>query len=430
MKTSLLQRTVRWIVWLLSLWHKCKRNVTLIMLGLDNAGKSATVQGIQGEDPQDVTPTVGFTRIEMKQDKFQVTIFDLGGGKRIRDIWKNYYTMSHGVVFVVDSTDIDRIHETRETLAEVLGHPCISGKPVLVLANKQDKQEALYESDITERLSLEQLVNKYKCRCNIVPCSALRSYGKMADKSIKKGLKWLLNTINLDYEIIAERVLKDTAEQQAQEERYKKERAERVRLIREEREREEREMAEREGRQILEEDCDEENIQSPFQPISNVISVYDSKEKMNMMKDTAYQLSQKERQQDELEMAECESKHGPEDHNDESPFQPISTETSVRMNKDTVQENSSTRTDADQESYDNDGEATHRRKTPEDSHSGKQDVKNVRSLFLKRKHRVEPLNTGDGPAMSESSPPEFYKKPLPPLVSRPKPNGETHDVIT
>lgn len=57
----------------------------------------------------------------------------------------------------------------------------------------------------------------------------------MADKSIKKGLKWLLNTINLEYEVIAERVSKDTAEQQAQEERYKKERAERVRLIREER---------------------------------------------------------------------------------------------------------------------------------------------------------------------------------------------------
>lgn len=39
------------------------------------------------------------------------------------------------------------------------------------------------------------------------------------------------------------------------------------------REREEREMAEREGREIVEEDCDEEIIQSPFQPISNVISV-------------------------------------------------------------------------------------------------------------------------------------------------------------
>lgn len=40
------------------------------------------------------------------------------------------------------------------------------------------------------------------------------------------------------------------------------------------------------------------------------------------------------------------------------------------MNKDTVPENNSTKTDADQESYDNEDEATHRRKTPENSHSG------------------------------------------------------------
>lgn len=39
-------------------------------------------------------------------------------------------------------------------------------------------------------------------------------------------------------------------------------------------------------------------------------------------------------------------------------------------NKDTVQENTSTKAGADQESYDRDGEATHRRKNPEDSHSG------------------------------------------------------------
>lgn len=82
-------------------------------------------------------------------------------------------------------------------------------------------------------------------------------------------------------------------------------------------------MAEREGREILEEDCDEEVIQSPFQPISSVISVvcvivafrvkthlplssqkngscsvfhfqYENKEKMNVTA-TASQLSHKER---------------------------------------------------------------------------------------------------------------------------------------
>lgn len=67
------------------------------------------------------------------------------------------------------------------------------------------------------------------------PCSAVLGYGKKVDKSIKKGLKWLLNNIAKDYEAITERVQKDTAEQRAQEEQDKKERAERVRRIREER---------------------------------------------------------------------------------------------------------------------------------------------------------------------------------------------------
>ena len=67
------------------------------------------------------------------------------------------------------------------------------------------------------------------------PCSAVLGYGNKMDKSIKKGLNWLLSNIAKDYEAITERVQKDTAEQRAQEEQDKKERAERVRRIREER---------------------------------------------------------------------------------------------------------------------------------------------------------------------------------------------------
>ncbi|XP_028275433.1 ADP-ribosylation factor-like protein 13B [Parambassis ranga] len=264
MKASWLQKRVRRIVQLMSFRRKCQRKVTLVMVGLDNAGKTATVRGIQGDNPQDVAPTVGFSQVDLKQDKFDVTIFDLGGGKRIRDIWKNYYSESHGVVFVVDSSDVQRIQETRETMAEVLQHPRIAGKPVLVLANKQDQEGALAEADIIENLSLEKLVNENKCLCQIEPCSAILGFGKKVDKPIKNGLKWLLSNIAEDYEAITERVQKDTAEQRAQEEQDKKERAER--------ERQEREEVEREGRPIQEEEPDDENTQSPFQPIGNVIS--------------------------------------------------------------------------------------------------------------------------------------------------------------
>ncbi|KAG1937759.1 ADP-ribosylation factor-like protein 13B [Pimephales promelas] len=253
-------------------WKEPARKVTLVMVGLDNAGKTATVRGIQGESPLDVAPTVGFSKVDLKQGKFEVTIFDLGGGKRIRGIWKNYYSESYGVVFVVDSSDVQRIQETRDTMAEVLRHPRIAGKPVLVLANKQDQDGALAEADIIETLSLEKIVNENKCLCQIEPCSAVLGYGKKVDKSIKNGLNWLLNNIAKDYEAISERVQRDTAEQKAQEEQDKKERAERVRRIREERDRQEREEAEREGRTLKEDEVDDVNMPNPFQPINNVLT--------------------------------------------------------------------------------------------------------------------------------------------------------------
>lgn len=67
------------------------------------------------------------------------------------------------------------------------------------------------------------------------PCSAIMGCGKKIDKSIKKGLYWLLHIIAKDFDALNERIQRDTTEQKAYEEQKKLERAERVRRIREER---------------------------------------------------------------------------------------------------------------------------------------------------------------------------------------------------
>ncbi|XP_067848929.1 ADP-ribosylation factor-like protein 13B isoform X2 [Heptranchias perlo] len=404
------------------------RKVTLVMVGLDNAGKTATVKGIQGESPEDIAPTVGFSKIDLKQDKFEVTIFDLGGGKRIRGIWKNYYAESFGVIFVVDSSDVDRIEEAKDIVAEVIRHPKISGKPVLVLANKQDCDGALAEADIIEYLSLEKLVNENKCLCQIEPCSAVLGYGKKLDKAIRKGLGWLLTTIAKDYDVLQERVQKDTMEQKVQEEQEKRERAERVRRIREDREREEREGALQEGHPLNQDDDEEPDPQiNPFQPISKVISVNEEKIKKQQEKN-------KPKSNGEILLSTSEKRESPKMQMESG---------NGRQNSEKVKPGAVALTEQQEE--------IERNRKMEDSEPGK---KKVKKIHIKRKNKVEPVGTDDESESSSPPPPpvgwgtpkvtrlpkleplgetqhnDFYSKPLPPLKVSQKPNADTHDVIS
>ncbi|XP_012657018.1 ADP-ribosylation factor-like protein 13B isoform X2 [Otolemur garnettii] len=391
-------------------WREPVRKVTLVMVGLDNAGKTATAKGIQGECPEDVAPTVGFSKIDLRQGKFEVTIFDLGGGKRIRGIWKNYYAESYGVIFVVDSSDEERMEETKETMSEVLRHPRISGKPVLVLANKQDKEGALGEADVIECLSLEKLVNEHKCLCQIEPCSAILGYGKKIDKSIKKGLYWLLHIIARDFEALNERIQKDTIEQRALEEQEKRERAERVRKLQEERKQKEGEEAELDGTGDLAE-LDPEPM-NPFRPIASVIIENEKKLEKEKKKQTMEKVSD-----------DCNPKHNTE--HDEIETQSQINDNGQKSNKFGLVENYK---EALTQQLENEDDTDQR---SSESDSGK---KKTRKLRMKRSHRVEPVNTDDSAPKSPTPPPpalpNFYGKPLPPLAVRQRPNSDAHDVIS
>ena len=44
------------------------------------------------ESTEGLTPTIGFVNSNLDIGSYDVTLYDLGGGARVRNIWKNYYS--------------------------------------------------------------------------------------------------------------------------------------------------------------------------------------------------------------------------------------------------------------------------------------------------------------------------------------------------
>lgn len=84
--------------------------------------------------------------------------------------------------------------EVKRVLHNLLQHEKIAGKPILLLANKQDQENALDEIDLVDKLDLEKIVNENHCPTLVETCSATETRTKI-DAGIKRGYHWLLNHI-------------------------------------------------------------------------------------------------------------------------------------------------------------------------------------------------------------------------------------------
>ena len=110
----------------------------ILVLGLDNAGKTTILKALSQEEVSNVMPTQGFNIKSLQQDKFKLTVWDIGGQRAIRTYWKNYYQNTDGLIYVVDSSDEERLAESKEELLAILVEEELKNVPLLVFANKQD----------------------------------------------------------------------------------------------------------------------------------------------------------------------------------------------------------------------------------------------------------------------------------------------------
>merc|ERR1712038_1102366 len=88
-------------------------------------------------------PTVGFNVEVVEYKNINFTVWDVGGQDKIRKLWRHYYMGTQGLIFVVDSSDRDRIENACEELMKMVHEDEMRDAIILVFANKQDLQEAM-----------------------------------------------------------------------------------------------------------------------------------------------------------------------------------------------------------------------------------------------------------------------------------------------
>merc|ERR1711970_662310 len=137
-----------------------KKEMRILMVGLDAAGKTTILYKFKLGDVVTTIPTIGFNVETVEYKNISFTMWDVGGQDKIRRLWRHYYQGTNGLIYVVDSNDRERIEDAREELHKMLNEDEMADAVVLVFANKQDLPNAMPAAEITEKLGLRSLRNR------------------------------------------------------------------------------------------------------------------------------------------------------------------------------------------------------------------------------------------------------------------------------
>lgn len=167
-----------------------EKEIRLLILGLDNAGKTTIVRRLCGKPIDTIEPTLGFDIVTLTHSNYNLNLWDVGGQSSIRSYWRNYFETSvDGLIWVVDSTDTMRLQQCRQHLEQLLQEEKLAGATLLVFANKQDMASALSADEIVQTLKLQESAYAKKRHWNIVACSAVSGDG------LVDGIDWMVEDV-------------------------------------------------------------------------------------------------------------------------------------------------------------------------------------------------------------------------------------------
>jgi small GTP-binding protein len=167
--------------------------LNVVILGLENAGKTTLLQTIAGNDFSEQKTTIGLNIELLDYEGLTIQAIDLGGQRIFREtLWGHYATLAQGVIFIFDIFNAEKLKEAKLWFEYIQSWISEDAK-LIFLANKIDLKEInedyLALDDIIHKFQLEKLSAYPKRSFRIFEVSA------KTGKNVKESITWFFGKL-------------------------------------------------------------------------------------------------------------------------------------------------------------------------------------------------------------------------------------------
>jgi len=166
---------------IIDFFSRSRNNFKIIILGIQNAGKTTILYRLSIGQLVKTTPTIGSNVEEISYNNVKLQAWDLGGQESTRSIWDVYFVNTDAIIYVVDSHD-ETYDDSKTQFYKLLKNEALKNAVILIYANKQDLPGAKNVGEIIQIYELDSIKNHI---WHIQPCSAQTGEGLIT------GMKWL-----------------------------------------------------------------------------------------------------------------------------------------------------------------------------------------------------------------------------------------------
>ncbi|TXT58439.1 MAG: hypothetical protein BAJALOKI2v1_370005 [Promethearchaeota archaeon] len=142
----------------------------VVVVGLDNSGKSTLISFLKTGTFKEHTPTMGKLESTMEVQGVRMNLIDIGGQSDFRSLWMGELNDAECILFMLDANAKHRFKEAKKELWKL--SKAIENKPLFILANKHDLSPIASIGEIIQEFDLMKLPN-----FEVLPISCKTGYG-------------------------------------------------------------------------------------------------------------------------------------------------------------------------------------------------------------------------------------------------------------